>query len=420
MKGKRMIVVLKDQFISKIATVFCFTFLMILLNQQSILAEIYHQKNFLVGDRASLMGGAYAAISDDASGAYYNPAGISFAYGDSVSGSGNAYHKVNTKYKKALGNEYDWDRESTSLLPNYFGLIKKFDDSAFTISYIVPETTIEHQDQVYHNIGSIDKYTLSLHSEDKIYLTGPSFSQKISDSLAVGVTLFYYYRQYRLQQSQYLKRSALSGGTEKLSYLSEKQTDQGFSPRVGVQWSPSEKFVIGVMGSQTMLTSSDYVSDYSVIDEKLGASDGQITTKDDTIRKTPTQLTGGIAYYPNPFWLLSFDLDYYIANDSDFQNVLNISGGGEVFLDNENALRFGFYTNNDKRKPPSDSTVNYEHIDMNGISFGYSTFSRNSSVSIGLIYSKGSGESQPLSGSSAIRDIERESMTIILAATYNY
>jgi len=41
-----------------------------------VFADEFHYNNLLIGDRASGMGGAYTAISDDASGMYYNPAGI--------------------------------------------------------------------------------------------------------------------------------------------------------------------------------------------------------------------------------------------------------------------------------------------------------------------------------------------------------
>ena len=137
MKEKRISSALKNQFVSNTALIFCFTFWVVIFSSHTLLAEINHQKNFLVGDRAALMGGAYSAVSDDAAGAFYNPAGIAFAYGDSVSGSGNAFHQVKTKYKKVLGNQYDWDRESKSLLPNYFGLIKKYGDypSHYLISF---------------------------------------------------------------------------------------------------------------------------------------------------------------------------------------------------------------------------------------------------------------------------------------------
>ncbi len=44
-------------------------------------ADELHYTNLLIGDRASGMGGAYTAVSDDATGLYYNPAGIAYAAG---------------------------------------------------------------------------------------------------------------------------------------------------------------------------------------------------------------------------------------------------------------------------------------------------------------------------------------------------
>jgi len=50
-----------------------------------------HYKDMLFGGRAAGMGGTYIAISDDAAGCFYNPAGTVYAYEDSISGSGNAF-----------------------------------------------------------------------------------------------------------------------------------------------------------------------------------------------------------------------------------------------------------------------------------------------------------------------------------------
>src|SRR3989338_10609470 len=71
---------------------------MLITHHSSLITEVfadeYHYNNIIIGDRASGMGGAYTAISDDPSGLYYNPAGIAFSFGRSLSGGAQAYHMV--------------------------------------------------------------------------------------------------------------------------------------------------------------------------------------------------------------------------------------------------------------------------------------------------------------------------------------
>jgi len=129
------------------------------------------------------MGGTYVAISDDSTGCYYNPAGIAYAVGDSLSGSGNVLHKMKTVYSETIGTE-DWVRESETLVPNYFGVLKKYKSYSFCFSYVVPEAFIEHQDLVFNDpLSTVKIYYQSLHSEDITYLMGPSGALQFGDAL---------------------------------------------------------------------------------------------------------------------------------------------------------------------------------------------------------------------------------------------
>ena len=42
---------------------------------------------------------AFTAVADDASGIFYNPAGLGFALNSDISGSANAYYSKETVYK---------------------------------------------------------------------------------------------------------------------------------------------------------------------------------------------------------------------------------------------------------------------------------------------------------------------------------
>ena len=68
----------------------------------------YNYINDLIGDRATGLGGAYCAISDDPSGAYYNPAGLVFTYENQISLSVNSYKSKKLKYKGVISGITDW------------------------------------------------------------------------------------------------------------------------------------------------------------------------------------------------------------------------------------------------------------------------------------------------------------------------
>lgn len=83
-------------------------------------------QKFFPGDRASGLGGAYTAVADEPSGAYYNPAGLAFAVGNELSVSVNAYHISQTVYQNVLpkttGGADDWTLRSSKLIPNFLEL----------------------------------------------------------------------------------------------------------------------------------------------------------------------------------------------------------------------------------------------------------------------------------------------------------
>ncbi len=383
-----------------------------------ILADEYHYKNVLVGDRAATMGGAYVAVSDDSSGAYYNPAGIAFAYGDSVSGSGNAYHSTNTQYKKAIGNN-DWERDSTTILPNFFGMIKKFGSLTASISYIVPDSLIEHQDQLYTvNNAEVSKYYISLHSEDQTNMLGPSIAYKLSDSLAIGIGLFYSYRIYRHEQEQFLV--LIDGNAESL-YSSVKLEEYSYVTKLGFQLSPFDPFFIGLNITYTTLDSRKVTSDNAAIIENTDgelvyALTNTIYTED---KKYPIQVSLGVAMFPTPSILLSMDIDHFAAGESYLKDITNYALGGEWFINAANAIRLGYFTNYDARQECTSTSCSVAKIDMTGFTLGYSSYTRTSSFTLGAVSSTGAGKAD-IYGDGTIVDMNRQSFTLVFAANYNY
>ena len=386
-------------------------------------ADDSHYKNMLIGERAATMGGSYVAISDDSTGCYYNPAGIAYAVGDSLSGSGNMLHKMKTVYSEAIGTE-DWVRESEALIPNYFGVLKNYKSYSICFSYVVPEAFIEHQDLVFYNpLSTVKKYYQSLHSEDITYLMGPSAAMKFRDSLSFGLTLYYQYRSF-IRQYHYYIESANDKGYE-VYYESKKLREDSLMTKFGMQWSPWSMFTIGMVVDQSFLLDSTFQRDNSFHETDNSTGTPSLLTLMNSKSSSekhnfPLHMGWGGSYFPTPSLLYTVDLDYYKTQQKGRVDVINYSGGTEYYFDPTNAVRFGLFTNY-TNLPQSDSTTiaPYEYIDIYGVSLGYTSYSSSSSLTLGAIYTSGSGKAWLYSGSTVSRNMNRDSLTLLFSASSN-
>lgn len=405
---------------------------------QTSQADEYHYNNMLIGDRASGMGGAYVGIADDPAGLYYNPAGIVQAIGSNISGSMNAYHNITTRYKNALGGQYDWVRESAVLAPNFFGMFQPFAGGKLGFSYAVIDTIIEDQNQEFNNFGSISSYVIDFNNQDATYQFGPSYAFDISDKLSMGITVYGHVRSQENINNQII---TLSGGTNyEWNNTYEYNEETGLRPILGLLWSPMDKVSIGVTLSKTLVTDSKHEVHNTCkgITNTTGTPIGTCdnSNKDRNItnstqkRDLPLRISTGIAYFYNERILFSGDLNYFSSTSASFEkakaSVINFSLGTEYYLNPEWALRGGFYTN--MANTPELQTRNVTgvqdpHVDLYGLSFSTSHFSRNSVLSFGFNTMFGSGKAQlfPASGGTAqLQNVEINTLTLFLSATYSY
>lgn len=379
-----------------------------------------HYKNNLVGGRATTMSGAYVAVSDDASGSYYNPAGMSFAQTNSISGSAKLYNQTRTVFSQAIGNN-DWERMNKNLIANFFGMLKRQEKWTWGVSLVMPEMMTEHQDQVYYNITGvtdpISTYGYNLHLKDSIHHVGPSLSYRLDDKLSLGMTIYYHYRVFRKNLHYIIE---YTDGTDQSYYSNLVQVENGYRPKIGLMWLLDDHFTVGLTYAKTVIVKSrinvhiDQVAKDST-DHQF--SDSEYTTK----TKTPHEVSLGMAWFPSPYFLASVDFDYYKETDSGNDDVLNVSFGSEYYLTAAHAIRGGFYTNRtNKPEVSAATTFPNRHIDMYGLTAGYTNYHKDSSVTIGAVYSRGKGRAQIYSGSNISRDMERTSLSLVASASYGF
>ena len=103
-------------------------------------ADSTNFRPYLVGARAAGMGGAFTALADDGSGAYYNPGGLAFAEHSSVSLSGSVYGVVRGSYADIITKGQDFTYSALNIFPVTTGAVRKLsNDDVLHAEVLVPD-----------------------------------------------------------------------------------------------------------------------------------------------------------------------------------------------------------------------------------------------------------------------------------------
>lgn len=388
-----------------------FAFIPVLFFAVPIHADIYHYKELLVGDRATGLAGAYTAVADDASGTYYNPAGLVYGARNSMVGISNATNFVYNDYQESVDNESQL-QEGWRYLINFAGYTKRIGDSVIGISYAIDDSTELHQDQEFDN-GLV----INHRSDDRTYKYGPTYAARISDNLSWGLTLYAFQREY---YSQTNRLNNTEDSQSEWRFENSSGSEFGVQYRAGLMWEPAEDWSLGLQMKKTCFTHSQ---EETQVNQKSAGSDTVDYAKDATIndhRETALGITLGLAWFKSAYTMITSDLDYYILDEEDRINVLNVAVGLEVYLNEEHVVRTGLFTNYDNREAPSSSTENREKIDMVGMTLGYSIFNGPTMITVGAVggYGRGKVQSDP-DNPSEIQDSIRETYSFSLAVSHN-
>ena len=429
----------------------------------SATADEFHYTNLPIGDRASGMGGAYTAVSDDATGLYYNPAGIVYSEGRSISASVNAYYNTTKTYKSVIGGN-GWERKSSSLLPNYFGVIQPVGRLKAGLSYAVPESIMSDQQQTFSDLQlstslqslnpgvRITTYIINFNDEGNTYNFGPSIAAELTDGLSAGLTLYYFQRKNLRILNQLIKTS--NGGSEWTNDYFHSE-ESGLRPILGFMFTPVTNVSVGLALSKYMVMSSDttfqHTSERRNIAVWVDANDngvidqGEIVTNESDLpdgqksigakRRYPAQVSLGVAWFPSASVLLTADMNYYervnqqiTALDGQLillreraNAVTNFALGAEYYLTSNWAVRAGLYSDYaNTPKIDTGGSDQSEHIDIYGATASVSHFTRNTAVTLGGGVTSGRGQSQIRGGTTPVQTAVSESWMLFLSSSYSY
>jgi hypothetical protein len=309
-----------------------------------LFADQYHDINGFFGERAAGLSGAYTAISDDPSGAYYNPAGLGFATGDSISISASNYKTIQKQYKNVDSPGLAYSQISKNYLPNFIGVIRGSGNLKFGFSIVNSvNESFNRNSQISipvfsPTINNTKLYNLENYNQ---ILAGPSLGYALSNNLSIGATLYY------MEDTQNITRTTLQQYTD-MSYVMLSQVDNrrttGVMPIIGVQYMPVDQLSLGlslrrktVMG-QNRLLSSFYADSLKATNARTNIDfaegthnfygayeNGRYIQKGGTTGRVPetTEVRFGAAYFASKDFLASFDIIHntgytFKKNQSEF------------------------------------------------------------------------------------------------------
>lgn len=443
-------------------------------------ADQFHYNNVLVGTRSVGMGGAFGAVADDASGVYYNPAGLAFALSNDIQGSANAFYTKTTTYKETIGDD-DFVEESSGSLSPFFGGLQKLDKYveglvfAFGVYYV--DGDLKDQDTLIEDKpyggSTIERYHRTSNARASTYYAGAAVGYRPTSNLALGFGLNYFAAEELVQEFQGVKTNqpVTVNGTADTLYNHKSQnvrehlTVYGVQPVLGIQAALPANLAVGltlkkgVIASEKLeVTSESQSSSYlsaqrAVLDQTKSNTATYSSTyaevDDEPMGDWPLEARLGLAWFATPTLLWAFDVTHTGAVDApklaSYGNkarftkeaVLNFSTGVEWYATPSLPIRFGLFTNNDARPEVKEKTyagaaaspcadADYakdycgqaDHIDYMGESLFIAWVQPNSQISAGVVLQQGSGKAQK-TGDHQVQDVEASSMSFAFSATHN-
>ncbi len=394
---------------------YCLWIFFYLLSFSSIFSDSFRNINGFFGERATGMGGAFTAISDDPSGGYYNPAGLAYAYDYSISLSVSNYNSGKKTYEDVLGPGQGYGREFKSYIPNFFGVVRELDSGgkvSFSILNPVNET-FQRNDQIQLPLYYPEIANIRVNNRESFntILIGVSYADfLISGKLSWGLSAFY------LQDTKSFSISSitqLQDGSFNSQSISDNKTTTGVVPTLGLMFTPTDILSFGFSFRRTVVVTENRLINSFIINSQgssqnilffEGTHNANGGSAGDRVTKLPTptgkvpelnEIRLGFAVFPSREFLTSFDIiytggysfrkdntEYIIGGDSpsiliftdreDFElqrsPTTNFALGTEYFLTEFFSIRLGTFTNyaNTKRKSWIESVASNLFLEESG------------------------------------------------------
>ncbi|MCB9643703.1 MAG: hypothetical protein H6728_11575 [Myxococcales bacterium] len=351
-------------------------------------AQLLSFQDFILGQRALGMGGAFTAVADDPTASFYNPAGLSQLKRLQLEVSLPVYgleYRVRHKGLKLFNSDASTDIRHLTLtsIPASIGIATLFgpkDKSGRPVwgaglSILVPWQSKEHFEEGL-DAGTAGQVMYLLQREQQVLLIGPSISRRFG-TLSLGVSLYYAHQLFNWTLSQ--------GGTEGSCKQNVCQSNEAYSlistlnavsgslqVRLGLLWEINPAWRVGLMASLSsfrLFGLGTFRLQRHRFVVAQNSTESQLVEKENigAFPPLPWEIRIGTAFRPNAKMLFGLDVSMYLPQEFDILDptqmnaqdvelfaypnrirrnfIVNVNVGAEFKVTPTIPLRFGFYTN---------------------------------------------------------------------------
>lgn len=328
----------------------------------------------LLGEQASVMGGAVTASSRGGSSIWYNPARLSFGSGETVtfavSGVGVVYRRYNlpnvlTTSEQAYGaksNELVTLPRATTLVIRardklYWG-VGLFTPARQQVVLQAGSASSDSADTAYNSVSAELR-------RNSYHLVG-AVSYDVNERLSVGVSVSYvtytFYQSYQTNSAQYDRDS---GEAMAVFTQTSRQDNIGYGLRgtAGISFRLSENFHLGAsLASPSWMFFTNVASEDSQAEALAGAPapgfTGRLRNHAGLERDRPEPATARVGIsFTSPSVLVELDADGSVGASSANFNVTkqangNLRAGALFALKPKLRIGFGVFTDLEQRDKP--------------------------------------------------------------------
>jgi long-subunit fatty acid transport protein len=394
-------------------------------------ATIYNYYDVMLGGRAGQMGGAFTALADDATAAYFNPAGLVQISTPTFSGSANGFDlQTYTISNRLFGQSVKF--RSNTFYPTAWAVIRSRGELRLAFSAVVPSnldiasttnfSNIRVQGQTF-NLGIVDSRV-----KDRVYLVGPSLAYRLSPEVMIGGTAYFWYGEALSETTAFFG----GGGTQSQIGLFDRNSavTQGILGQIGLLYRPSDRYSIGLVFRTPAYLWQD--SDIQSQQYSFDAPTGQFSNlfsqdRESQLARRPPGGIVGLAVHPRPGRTISTDISYYTGTAYHVPSAIvtikpvwNAALGFEEMIRPRMPIRAGFYTNRSAApKLNSEPTAQDDHVDYYGVTLGSGYMDELSTFEMGVRYAWGKGENKdPITGDRF--NIRARVMTIFVSGSIRF